>query len=233
MEICQSLHIHCTMSNLLLLIFLAWALAGRSWSLGGWELHDFRRTGVFIDLSCCFDIIFTSLQPSFVSTLYQPCIFLCSFFSFLSIWQNVRTSLASPSWYLSPHIVSISFQLFLFHPNSDGRTLTCVYSFQKTPFSSHPGAIHITYFFFFPFLTVLYLTLPTLFYSFSSPTSLNLVFFSFFFFFYHQHFICKRVFAFFLIGVFLDGILSFSFTCLPIFSLLFSSHFSWITVLAF
>jgi hypothetical protein len=183
MEICQSLHIHCTMSNLLLLIFLAWALAGRSWSLGGWELHDFRRTGVFIDLSCCFDIIFTSLQPSFVSTLYQPCIFLCSFFSFLSIWQNVRTSLASPSWYLSPHIVSISFQLFLFHPNSDGRTLTCVYSFQKTPFSSHPGAIHITYFFFFPisYCFIPYLTNFILFLFF--PHFPQPCLFSFFFFF--------------------------------------------------
>jgi len=183
MEICQSLHIHCTMSNLLLLIFLAWALAGRSWSLGGWELHDFRRTGVFIDLSCCFDIIFTSLQPSFVSTLYQPCIFLCSFFSFLSIWQNVRTSLASPSWYLSPHIVSISFQLFLFHPNSDGRTLTCVYSFQKTPFSSHPGAIHITYFFFFSHFLLFY-TLPYRLYfiPFLPPLPSTLSFFFLFFF---------------------------------------------------
>ena len=114
--------------KLVALDFFARALAGRSWSLGGWELHDYRRTGVFIDLSCCFDIIFTPLQQNSVSTLYQSCIFLSLF---PSARQNVRTSLTSTSRYFFHYIISISFQLFLFHPNSDGRTLTCVYSFQN------------------------------------------------------------------------------------------------------
>lgn len=81
-------------AKLVALDFLARALAGRSWSLGGWELHDFRRTGVFIDLSYCFDIIFTSSSSNkTLFSSYQSCIF-CYFF-FLSTWQNVRTSLTS------------------------------------------------------------------------------------------------------------------------------------------
>lgn len=68
--------------NLVALDFFCLSIGwwGTSWSLGGWELHDFRRTGVFIDLSCCFDIFLPPLQQScyhLISVLY---FFVPSFF---------------------------------------------------------------------------------------------------------------------------------------------------------
>lgn len=123
----------------------------------------------------------------------------------------------SLSWYLSHYTTSISFLLFLFHPNSDGRTLTCVYSFQN----HHLPQILIqtlpSFFFFTPYITVSY---RTIFYFFSPPTSPQ----PYLFLISSISFVNGYSLFIFFISVFLDGILSLSvvfFTCLLVFPFLY------------
>jgi len=212
------------MSNLLLLIFFLLSIGwGRSWSLGGWELHDFRRTGVS-SISVAVLILFFITPPTKLCFhLYQSCIFL---FLFLSPSPSLHGRMLVR---VSPHphdtfplIISISFQLFLFHSNSDGRTLTCVYSFEKLHFSSSSDANNTASIYFLPFslsYTLPYRPFFFFFFPFPSPTSLNLVSFSLSSAFHLLTGIC----VFSSLVCFWTGFCLFFSFCQPILSFLFSS----------
>jgi len=134
------------MPNLLLLIFPLEHWLVRSWSLGGWELHDFRRTGVFIDLSCCFDIIFTLLlRQNFVFILYQSCIFVTFFF--LHGRMSVRVSpltlmIPFPLYYLN-FLPTVSVSSKQRRPDLD----LCLF-IPKSPFASNSDPNTTILFFF-------------------------------------------------------------------------------------